>query len=236
MDLHMSNKEVQDAIKDILEYCRHARHDMTVGRSLGPLMLKDAAPASEAAWNVKHDWLLAEQMKQIVHDQLTYYRQLAGLTIPVSSDPTEHGAVLKQDIDASQERDELKFWSLLWAYYICGISHKDLGLLCGWERRNNEVLVKQGRDSYMLRKIVELEPINEPQSTGQAAQNQAPASSSEASPQVSAIPDQNHAETSTTQDAASITIDAREQTSYNNNGIVFNDQVTHSVVKQNKRG
>lgn len=144
------------ALTDLLNYCRDARHTLSIGHALGPILLKDDAPSHGAAWTIKADWMLVEQMKLLLAEQLENARRSVGIVTPVSSDPIEHGPALKADLQ--QNRRELKFWSVLWAYYICAMTHDEMTEVCGWSRRTNELTLKQGRETYLLQKLAELEP------------------------------------------------------------------------------
>lgn len=146
--------EWQTAVRNVLEYCRDPRYTLDVGRALGPVLLARECPASD--WTITDDWALAAALKQLIHAQIACLRAAAGCTAPVSTSVAQHAQLLKLDTAPTQARDALKFWSLLWAYYICAMSHEEIAGVCGWSTRLSQLRVKQAREIYLVHKLGEL--------------------------------------------------------------------------------
>lgn len=144
------------AIKDLLEYCRDPRHDLNAGRELGPVLLPLEEPAATGSWNLADDWALTVAVAHVIRAQIVHFRSLEHSQIPVSDHADEHLRMLKHDTSATRRGGELKFWSVLWAYYICGLSHAEIAQACGWSTRLSQLRVKEAREGYLARKLAEL--------------------------------------------------------------------------------
>lgn len=152
----MHTTEWQTAVTDLLEYCRDPRHSLGRGRQLGPVLLQKHCPTSFAAWKLADDWALAAEIKELIRTQIVHLRALAHNPAPVSTNPVEHMHMLKHDSVSTSGRDELKFWSLLWAYYICALTTDEIAQVCGWGIRTSQLRIKEAREVYLVQKLAEL--------------------------------------------------------------------------------
>lgn len=143
------------ATRDLLEYCRDPRRDLRDGRALSVALLP-TKDRSGGDWTLADDWALVAAVIHLIRAQIIYLRSLEHSQHPVSDHADEHLRVLKHDTAATRGRGELKFWSVLWAYYICGLSHEEIARACGWSTRLSQMRVKEAREGYLMRKLAEL--------------------------------------------------------------------------------
>lgn len=140
------------AIANLLEYCRDPRRTLSTGRALEPVLL----PSGDLSARLSKDWAMAAALKGLIEREISRLRAQAKIVAPVSDSPGEHLRALRQDIGVSHGRGDLKFWSLLWAYYICALSHEQIADACDWSVRLNQLRVKEAREVYLLHKLYEL--------------------------------------------------------------------------------
>lgn len=146
----------QTATRDLLEYCRDPRRDLHSGRQLGAVLLPLEDQATIRNWNLADDWALAAAVIHLIRTQIVHFRSLEHSQTPVSDHADDHLRMLKHDTSATRSGGELKFWSMLWAYYICGLSHQEIAAACGWSTRLSQLRVKEARDAYLARTLAKL--------------------------------------------------------------------------------
>ena len=145
----MDAKQRAKAIQNLLGYCRgRPLLNLGAGRALAPALLM-------------HEWQgplddeeLRKAMTELLRENLIRCRQLAHSDQPISIDDSEHGKALSEDIKGSPE---LGAWSILWAYYVCAMSHERMQDLCGWSKRVNQLTLSIGRRRYIEPIIIERE-------------------------------------------------------------------------------
>jgi hypothetical protein len=160
----MHVREWQSAARNVLEYIRDPRRSLNIGRRLGPALLPEHDPCSVDTWTLADDWALTAALKELIRSMIVHFRDLAGIENPVVDSALEHRRMLKHDI--TQGRADLKFWSLLWAYYICAMSHDEIAAACNWSVRTSQIRLKEARTIFLVQKLVELECCQRHDETG----------------------------------------------------------------------
>lgn len=157
--------EWQAAARNVLDYCRDPRHGLDIGRKLGPVLLQDDYPSTADGWTLADDWALASALKDLIQAQIVHFRSLVNCQAPVLDSAIEHQRMLRHDI--TRGRADLKFWSLLWAYYICAMPHDEIAYTCDWSIRTSQLRLKEAREVYLLQKFADLECLRRQDRTGQ---------------------------------------------------------------------
>lgn len=160
--------EWQAAAANLLEYSRDPRRSLHLGRKLGPALLQTSCPATAHDWTLADDWTLTAALKDLIRSMIGHFRALTGSKASVRDSVIEHRSMLRHDI--TQGRSDLKFWSLLWAYYICGMSHDEIAATCDWSIRTSQLRLKEARDTYLVQKLVELEYCQRQNSPSQCSE------------------------------------------------------------------
>jgi hypothetical protein len=139
----------REAIENLLRYCA-GKTALDKGRLLGLLLL------GRPCLGTDDDWALSQAMRQLLFNALVSSRKKFHITTPVSDQPDIHQQEL-ESIDTKLKDSDLRAWSMLWAYYICGISIEQL-MRQGWGKRMVQVILKQAREQQLEQRLATIVP------------------------------------------------------------------------------